>query len=169
MDSESCVIYSGEKFILEWYYDKNGNSVAYEYFLNMTRKQRRRFFALAKKMGDIGKILDITKFRNEGDGIYAFKPQPDRYLSFFTDNKKIIITNGYKKKTEKLPNSEKKLAIKYRKEYFERKTRGRKKWKRHLTNILPVTLKESKNSIKNIMTFFYRNLYWKKWNQKIFL
>ena len=45
-------------------------------------------------MGDLGKILDITKFRNEGDGIYAFKPQPDRYLSFFTDNKKIIVTNG---------------------------------------------------------------------------
>jgi len=31
-----------------------------------------------------GKIFDITKFRNEGDGIYAFKPQPDRFLSFFT-------------------------------------------------------------------------------------
>jgi hypothetical protein len=39
-------------------------------------------------MGDFGKIYDITKFRNEGDGIYAFKPQSDRYLSFFTLGKK---------------------------------------------------------------------------------
>ena len=124
MDCESCVIYSGEKFILEWYYDKTGNSIAYDYFLEMTREQRRKFLALVKKMGDIGKIFDTTKFRNEGDGIFAFKPQPDRYLSFFTDNKRIIVTNGFKKKTEKLPKNEKELAMKYRKEYFERKTGG---------------------------------------------
>jgi phage-related protein len=76
-------------------------------------------------MGDLGKIYDITKFRNEGDGIYAFKPQPDRYLSFFTDNKKIIVTNGFKKKTKKLPKNEKELAMKYRQDYFERKTGGK--------------------------------------------
>ena len=29
---ESCVIYSGEKFTLEWYYDKDGKSVAYDFF-----------------------------------------------------------------------------------------------------------------------------------------
>ena len=63
MDNKSCLIYEGEKFTLEWYYDTNG--------------------------------------------IYAFKPQPDRYLSFFTDEKKIIVTNGFRKKTEKLPKNEK--------------------------------------------------------------
>jgi len=126
MDSESCIIYSGEKFTLEWYYDKNGNSVAYDYFVGMPREQRRKFLVLVKKMGDIGKIFDITKFRNEGDGIYAFKPQPDRYLSFFTNNRKIIVTNGFKKETEKLPKGEKELAMKYRKDYLERKTGGKK-------------------------------------------
>jgi len=94
MDNESCVIYSGERFTLEWYYDKSGNSVAYDYFNEATEDLQDKFLVLIKKMGDLGKILDITKFRNEGDGIYAFKPQPDRYLSFFTDNKKIIVTNG---------------------------------------------------------------------------
>ena len=29
MDDKSCVIYAGEKFTLEWYFDKNGNSVAF--------------------------------------------------------------------------------------------------------------------------------------------
>jgi len=125
MDSGSCVIYSGEKFTLEWYYDSKGNSVAYDYFNNAPEGLQDKFLVLAKKMGDIGKIIDITKFRNEGDGIYAFKPQPDRYLSFFTDNKKIIVTNGFKKKTKKLPKREKELAIKYRKDYFKRKTGGK--------------------------------------------
>jgi phage-related protein len=124
VDKESCVIYSGEKFTLEWYYDKNGKSIVYDYFLEMTPEQKRKFFVLVKKMGDVGKIFDIRKFRNEGDGIYAFKPQPDRYLSFFTDNKKIIVTNGFKKRTEKLPKNEKELAMKYRQDYFERKNGG---------------------------------------------
>jgi len=39
-------------------------------------------------MAEFGKIYDINKFRNEGDGIYVFKPQPDRYLSFFTHGSK---------------------------------------------------------------------------------
>ena len=79
-----------------------------------------------KKMGEIGKINNIEKFRNEGDGIYAFKPQPDRYLSFFTDGKKIIVTNGFKKKTNKLPKNEKKLAMNFRIDYFKRKAGGKK-------------------------------------------
>jgi len=54
MDDESCVIYSGEKFTLEWYYDKNGKSVVYEYFCEATEDLQDKFFVLAKKMGDNG-------------------------------------------------------------------------------------------------------------------
>ena len=126
MDNESCIIYSGEKFTLEWYFDENGKSVAYDYFCESTESLQDKFLVLVKRMGDFGKIFDITKFRNEGDGIYAFKPQPDRYLSFFTVNKKIIVTNGFMKKTEKLPKSEKDLAMKYRQDYLERTSGGKK-------------------------------------------
>ena len=31
MDENSCGIYSGQKFTLEWYYDKNGKSAAYDF------------------------------------------------------------------------------------------------------------------------------------------
>jgi len=126
MNERDCVIYSGEKFTLEWYYDKNEKSVAYDYFINTSEDLQDKFLILIKKMGDIGKINNIEKFRNEGDGIYAFKPQPDRYLSFFTDGKKIIVTNGFKKKTNKLPKNEKKLAMNYRSDYLERKAGGKK-------------------------------------------
>jgi phage-related protein len=126
MDENSCIIYTGENFTLEWYYDKNGNSVGYDYFLDLTKGQRRKLLALVKRMGDFGKIYDNTKFRNEGDGIFAFKPQPDRFLSFFTDDKKIIVTNGFLKKTDKLPKTEKELAVKLRQDYFDRKSGGNK-------------------------------------------
>ena len=124
MDGRDCVIYVGEKFTLEWYYDKDGKSVAKDFYQETSEQFQRRFLVLVKRMGDFGKIFDITKFRNEGDGIYAFKPQPDRYLSFFTDGKKIIVTNGFTKKTDKLPADEKILAIKYRKDYFNRQNGG---------------------------------------------
>jgi len=125
MDEKSCLIYAGQKFIIEWYYDKDGKSVGFDYFTESAEKLQDKFLVLVKKMGDFGKITDKTKFRNEGDGIYAFKPQPDRYLSFFTDDKKIIVTNGFVKKTDRLPRNEKKLAIKYRQDYFERKKGGK--------------------------------------------
>jgi phage-related protein len=112
MDEKSSVIYSGPQFTLEWYYDRDGRSVAYDYFEEATEELQDKLLILVKRMGDFGKIFDQTKFRNEGHGIYAFKPQPDRYLSFFTEDKKIIITNGFVKKTDKLPKNEKNLAIK---------------------------------------------------------
>ena len=114
------------EFTLEWYYDKNGKSVAEEYFLESSEDMQRKFLILIKRMGDCGKIFDITKFRNEGDGIYAFKPQPDRYLSFFADGKKIIVTNGFRKKTDKLPRHEKDVAQRFREDYLTRKTGGKK-------------------------------------------
>ena len=126
MDEKSCLIYKGSEFSIKWYYDTNGKSVAFEFFKDATEDLQDKLLVLVKKMGDFGKIYDITKFRNEGDGIYAFKPQPDRYLSFFTDGSEIIITNGFKKKSDKLPQNEKELAMKYRKEYLKRKTGGEK-------------------------------------------
>ena len=112
MDKDSCLIYEGEHYILEWYYDEDGYSQAYEYFLETSDVQKRKFLMLAKKMGDFGIIYDKSKFRNEGDSVYAFKPQPDRYLCFFFSGKKIIVTNAYQKKSNKLPKGEKELALK---------------------------------------------------------
>jgi phage-related protein len=48
------------------------------------------------------------------------------WSQIYHDDKKIIVTNGFVKKTDKLPKNEKDLAIKYRHDYFERKTGGRK-------------------------------------------
>jgi hypothetical protein len=73
-----------------------------------------------KRIAEFGKISDITKFRNEGNEIYAFKPKPDRYLSFFTKGKRIIITNGFTKRVDKLLKSEKEKAITYRIDYLSR-------------------------------------------------
>ena len=117
INKDSCLIYQGPFFTIEWFYDENGYSQAYEYFLKTSAVQKRKFLLLAKKMGDFGKIIDKKKFRNEEDKIYAFKPQPDRYLCFFKSGKKIIVTNAFRKKGDKLPAQEKALALKNMENY----------------------------------------------------
>ena len=118
MDKDTCLIYKGDFFTIEWFYDEKGYSQPYEYFLNVSDVQKRKFLMLVKKMGDTGKIFDKTKFRNKDDKIYAFKPQPDRYLCFFRIGKKIIVTNAFQKKTDKLPVEEKEHAIMAMKKYY---------------------------------------------------
>ncbi|AEF84600.1 conserved hypothetical protein [Treponema primitia ZAS-2] len=125
MDKDNCTIYIEPFYSIEWYYDQKGNSQAYDYFLSTTQEQKRKFLILVKKIGDFGKIYNKTKFTYEGDKIYAFKPQPDRYLSFFTTEKKIIVTNAFWKKTQKMPTNEKNLAIKYLNEYNSRNPGGK--------------------------------------------
>jgi phage-related protein len=125
MDKEDCTVYIGLIFTIEWYYDQKGYSQAYDYFMKISQEQKRKFLILVKKMGDFGKIYDQTKFTYEGDKIYAFKPQPDRYLTFFTKDKRIIVTNAFLKKTRNIPKNEKELALKKMNEYSSRVPGGK--------------------------------------------
>jgi hypothetical protein len=75
---------------------------------------------LFKMMGDIGRISNTSKFRYEGDKIYAFKPRPHRFLSFFVAGRKVIVTNAFWKKRDKLPDSEKNRALLCMESYKER-------------------------------------------------
>ena len=124
MSNFELIAYEGELFTIEWYFNTKGQSQALEYFYAMNNSQKRKLLMLFKRIGDFGKISDKTKFRNENDGIYAFKPQPDRFLSFFTADKKIIITEGFLKKSNKLPVNIKNRTINIRKDYLDRVMEG---------------------------------------------
>src|SRR4030042_1729418 len=111
MSNKEYVAYKGIIYTIEWYYNEAGYSQPLDYLNNLNPLMQKKVFSLFKRMADFGKINDITKFRNEGDQIYAFKPQPNRFLSFFMKNKKIIITNAFRKKSDKLPINEKLKAL----------------------------------------------------------
>jgi phage-related protein len=116
--------YQGQCFRIEWYWDGNGHSQALEHFNQLDDQQKAKALSLFVRMGDFGKIFDTTKFRNEGDKIFAFKPMPDRFLSFFNVGKLIIITNAFVKKSDKLPKEEKLRALKNMMEYKRRVENG---------------------------------------------
>ena len=119
------IAYEGSECTIEWFFDEKGYSQALEYFLEQPQDKQRKALNLFRLMGEQGKIFDKTKFRYEEDGVYAFKPQPDRYLCFFFKGKKIIVTHAFVKKTQKLPKSEKSHALKAKVSYERRVKEGR--------------------------------------------
>lgn len=118
------VAYSGKKFQIEWYFNRKNESQPLDFFYRLSAIEQQKFFHLLKRIGDFGFISDKTKFRNEDDGIYAFKPQPNRFLSFFFEGKKIIITNAFVKKSQKLKKQDKVQAIYARDDYTKRVKEG---------------------------------------------
>jgi hypothetical protein len=118
------IAYEGAKFTIEWYYDSKGISHAFEYYKSLKVEERIKLLRLLKRMGDTGEIKDKTKFNFEGDQIYAFKPKPQRFLCFFFMGNKIIMTNAFCKKQDRLPKNEKEKALKYKVDYKKRINNG---------------------------------------------
>lgn len=114
---KNFIAYRGPKFTIEWYYTENGKVPALDYFNSLDKQEKALAFRLFELMATEGKILNIQKFRHEGDGIYAFKPKPHRFLCFFFEGQKIIITNGFEKKRDDLPLNEKDRAMRYQRDY----------------------------------------------------
>jgi hypothetical protein len=118
------VAYQGRRFTIEWYWDDAGSSQALRYAEALSDADRKKLAALLMVMGDIGQIRNKQKFRYEGDQVYAFKPQPHRFLCFFFAGGKIVITNAFAKKSDKLPPGEKDRALRCKKDYEERVKAG---------------------------------------------
>lgn len=118
------IAFDGEEFTIEWYFDNKGKSISLDYLESLDEKEQAKLFELIKLLGNRGVIHNKTKFRHEGDKIYAFKPQPHRFLCFFFEGQKIIVTNGFHKKTDKLPQKEKDRALKIKNDYETRVKRG---------------------------------------------
>lgn len=112
--------YKGTEFTIEWYFNGRDKSEALVYFESLPPDRKKKLAHLFYLLGDIGKIFNEEKFRYEGDQIYALKSSEDRFLCFFFDESKIIITNAYKKKSAKMPPREKEKALKAKNDYTKR-------------------------------------------------
>ncbi len=123
-NDKEYIAYKGKKYTVEWYFDLRGKSQALEYAETLAPVYKAKLQLLLEIIGDAGTIHNKTKFRNEGDKIYAFKPLPHRFLCFFFTGKKIIITNAFYKDQDKLPKSEKNRALKQKEDYEKRVKKG---------------------------------------------
>ena len=123
--SEDYIFYQGDKFQVEFYFNEKGELPAKQYFDSAGHQVQVKLLALVKYMAENGKIFDDTKFRivDKRQKIYEFKPKGERFFNFFYKGKKIIITNAYPKKGQKVNKRELNKAIRLKKDY-ETRVRG---------------------------------------------
>jgi phage-related protein len=102
------LVYEGEIFKVEFYVRPSGEAPAEEWLESTSESMQQKFAALFSWLGDQGKIWNERKFKHltESDQIFEFKADDGRVLCFFFFGKRVILTNGFKKKGDKTPRGE---------------------------------------------------------------
>lgn len=90
IQAKEYVAFQGKRFVIEWYSDERGRSLSADYFESLNENEQIKTLGLFELMGNLGEIRNQTKFNTEGDKIYAFKPQPHRFLCFFFSGGKLL-------------------------------------------------------------------------------
>jgi len=112
------------------YYDKpDGTYPAEEFILAQDVKMRAKLFKLLELLELKGNELREPYSKFLDDGIFEIRAiqgtNITRVLYFFVVGRKIILTHGFVKKTQKTPQSEIETAKKYRSEFINRKEQNK--------------------------------------------
>lgn len=111
-------------FSVEFYRMTNGREPAKEFLQSLDVKVRAKMADTICLLQDNGNELrePFSKYLSEGIFELRAKVATDavRVLYFFYIGKRVILTNGFVKKTQKTPLSEIETAKKYRADYLKR-------------------------------------------------
>lgn len=106
------------------YYEKEGIRPAEEFILRQDKKMQAKIFLVLEFPEERGPALREPFSKALGDGIFEVRAKQgsdiSRVLYFFVVGKKIILTNGFVKRTQKTPQQEIDRAKRYRLDYQSR-------------------------------------------------
>lgn len=107
------------------FYDKpDGSEPVKEFLLSVDLKMRAKIFRTIDLLAENGTALRMPYSEHLEDGIFEIRVKSgsdiSRVLYFFVIGRKIVLTNGFVKKTQKTPKIEIELAKKYRNEFLNR-------------------------------------------------
>ena len=113
------------KFEVEYFEKQDGSIPVEEFLLSQDVKMRAKIYRLLLLLEEFGNTLREPYSKSLKDGIFEIRAKQgtdiSRVLYFFVVDRKIILTNGFVKKTQKTPSEEIELAKKYRKDYEDRR------------------------------------------------
>ena len=113
-----------QRFEVEYFEKEDGTYPAEEFILSQDVKMRAKLFRLLELLEEKGNTLREPYSKSLDDGIFEIRAKQGsnitRVLYFYYIGNKIILTNGFIKKSQKTPPSEIDLAKKYRAEYEKR-------------------------------------------------
>lgn len=100
--------YHGDIFSIEFYIGGDGSVPAEDWLETQPLKMQLKFAALFKMLGDVGKIFNEQKFKHltGTDQLFEFKADQGRVLCFFLVGKRVILTHGFLKKSDKTQKGE---------------------------------------------------------------
>ena len=111
---------------IEFYQHSDEESPIVRFFDSLDDKMAAKLIGLMEILEEKGPDLRMPYSRHLADGIFELRCQQGnnitRVLYFFYYGKRIIITNGFMKKTQKTPPQELKLAQERRKNWIRRNT-----------------------------------------------
>ena len=114
-----------EQFTVEFYEKENGERPAEQFMRSLDKKMSARLYAIVEVLDEKGNQLREPYSKYLGDGIFEIRGKVgndiSRVLYFFWNEGKIVLTNGFIKKTQKTPRREIERAKKYRADYLKRK------------------------------------------------
>ena len=112
-------------YSVEYYEKEDGTYPAEEFILSQDKKMQAKLFMALEFLEEKGPLLREPYSKSLGDGIFEVRAKQgsdiSRVLYFFVVGKRIILTNGFVKKTQKTPTNEIECAKRYRKDYQTRK------------------------------------------------
>lgn len=111
-------------YAVEYFERPDGSRPAEEFILEQDFKMQAKLFMALEFLEERGPMLREPFSKPLGEGIFEIRAKQgsdiSRVLYFFVVGKKVILTNGFVKKTQKTPAREIEKAKKYRAEYLNR-------------------------------------------------
>ena len=110
-------------FEIEFYQLSNGREPAKEFLMGLEVKMRAKMADTISLLQDNGYELREPYSKHLTDGIFELRAKvgsdATRVLYFFFINRRIILTNGFLKKTQKTPAGEIEKAKRYRADFLD--------------------------------------------------
>ena len=111
-------------FEVEFYESPEGSCPVEEFILKQDVKMQAKIYRVIELLEMKGNNLREPYSKFLGDGIFELRAKQGgditRVLYFFVLGSKVVLTNGFVKKTQKTPRSEIELAKKRRDDYVNR-------------------------------------------------
>lgn len=110
---------------IEYYVKTNGDIPVKDFIDSLNIKHQARIIKEIELLEVFGHELREPHSKKLVNGIFELRIQIDgiciRLFYFFTKDHKVILTNGFIKKTQKTPNSQINTVIQFRNDFIKRK------------------------------------------------
>ena len=112
------------EFEVEFYETTDGDKPAKDFLISLDNKMRAKMASMISLLQENGYNLREPYSKHLSEGIFELRAKVGsditRVMYFFYIDRRVILTNGFVKKTKKTPLKELEKAKKYRQDYLRR-------------------------------------------------